>query len=251
MKKIGFSGIRRGINEYVRLGNRSNNVIFLKIEIRADRLREYCSRNAVTYTPALIKIIAKTYDTYPIMNAIFARDMFLRKRIFIPDAVDISIAIEKTYKGETFVTTPVIRDVHSMSVQEIGAHIDSLSALSFDQLPHMKEIFLFYRLPDFLKQIVLRCICLSPHLFKRYFGTVGFSNLGKFGITHFYPVWLTSLVFGVGTIEEEPVISSGEITIAPVLHITMGFNHTVLDGATAGRILRELKNRIENGDFSD
>ena len=54
----------------------------------------------------------------------------------------------------------------------------------------------------------------------------------------------------IGTIEEKPVVINGGIEKAPILHITMGFDHGVIDGAMAGRILSEVKGLIENGNYS-
>jgi len=63
------------------------------------------------------------------------------------------------------------------------------------------------------------------------------------------PTWINAVIFGIGSIEEKPVIVDGEIKSMPILHVTMGFDHAVFDGAEAGRILASFKELIENGNF--
>jgi len=249
MKKVAYSGIRGSITQYVRLASR----IFhphLSIEVKAHQLGRYrLQHKDITYTPILLKIIATVAKKYPLMNGIVSRSL-LRKKIFVPDEVDISIAMEKNYKGETFVAIPVVRSVNEKSIKTIASEINYLSNLPYEKLPDIKPVLFFHKLPDFWKYWSLKFICRSPRVFKLFFGTIGFSNLGKFGITIASPTWVNNIVFGIGTIEEKPIVINGEIEKAPILHITMGFNHAVIDGAMAGRILSEVKGLIENSDYS-
>ncbi len=249
MQKLSYSGIRGSIAQYVRFATRFFRPFF-SIEVNAHRLVEFRSQHKdITYTPILLKIIATAAEKYPIMNGILARP-FLRKKIYVPGEVDISIAMEKNYKGETFVAIPIVRSVNEKSIKTIASEINYLSNLPYEKLPDIKPVLFFHKLPDFWKYWSLKFICRSPRVFKLFFGTIGFSNLGKFGITIASPTWVNNIVFGIGTIEEKPIVINGEIEKAPILHITMGFNHAVIDGAMAGRILSEVKGLIENSDYS-
>ena len=42
---------------------------------------------------------------------------------------------------------------------------------------------------------------------------------------------------------------NGEIGRAPSLHVTMGFDHAIFDGAEAGRMLSEVRELIEKGNY--
>ena len=55
MRSIGFSPARRAIAQYVRAAGRINHVT-LNMEVRADRLREFCAARDLTYTPVLMKV---------------------------------------------------------------------------------------------------------------------------------------------------------------------------------------------------
>ena len=247
MKKIKYSGMRSTIGEYVHLASRTNSP-FICIEADARRLMDFCSQHHFTYTSVLLKIVAHVQKKYPIMNAILARDI-IRKKIFLPESVDISIAMEKKHKGETVVLIPVIRAVDEKSIEEISSEIKHLSQLPFDEMPNIKLTKLFNIDPDFLKYLKLKLICQSAYLYNFFFGSIGSTNLGKYGITHFYPHWINATVFAIGTIEEKPVVRDGQITIAPMLHMNLTFNHRILDGTTASEILAEAKNTVEDNNF--
>ena len=249
MQKLNYSGIRGSIAQYVRFATRFFRP-FLSIEVNAHRLVEFRSQHKdITYTPILLKIIATAAEKYPIMNGILARP-FLRKKIYIPEEVDISIAMEKIYKGETFVAIPIVRSVNEKSIKTIASEINYLSNLPYEKLPDIKPVLFFHKLPDFWKYWSLKLMCRSPYAFKLFFGTVGFTNLGKYRIHTVFPAWVNTIVFGIGGIEEKPVVVNGKIEIFPVLHLSLSFDHSVLDGAMAGRILSEVKSLIENSDYS-
>ena len=239
--------MRATIGEFIHLASRINPP-FICIEADARWLMEFCSRNKVTYTPVLLKIIAHVQKKYPIMNGILARDI-IRKKIFLPEDVDISFAMEKKHRGGTVVLIPIIRQANKKSINAISSEIKHLSELTFDEMPQIKLIKLMNRYPDFLKYLTLRMLCQSAKLYNFFFGTVGVTNLGKFGITYFYPLWINATVFGIGTIEEKPVVKNGTITTAHMLYLTIAFNHRILDGSDASEILAEVKRTIEDEKF--
>ena len=248
MKTIPFTDIRGSISQYVRFAA-SPFRPFLSAEINALQLEQYrAGHEDITYTPLLMKIIASAASKYPLMNAIRGRG-FLKDTIGIPEEVDICFAMEKTYRGETFVAIPIIRSVNKKSIQTIASEINSLSELPYEALPGNKPILLFHKLPNFLKYVLLRLSSFNPNAFKDLFGTMGFSNLGKFGIHDFYPAWVNTVVFGIGSIIVKPVVENGAIKICPVLHISMNFDHSIFDGAEAGRMLAEVRELIEKGDY--
>jgi pyruvate/2-oxoglutarate dehydrogenase complex dihydrolipoamide acyltransferase (E2) component len=249
MKKIRYSGFRSATNQYIRVASR-NIPIYIGCTACAACLQDFCSGNKnISYTAVLVKIIASAVREYPIMNAILSRGL-IRKHIYIPDEVDISISMEKVHNGETVVAIPVIRAANQKSIETIAAEIKLLSELPYDEFPFMKHVMFFFRLPDFLQYFILKLACQSPHTFKLLFGTIGLTTLGKIGIPVLQPAWINSITFGIGSIENKPVVIDNKIEIAPVLQLNMCFHHGVMDGGMAGRILSEVKSRIEAGNYT-
>jgi pyruvate/2-oxoglutarate dehydrogenase complex dihydrolipoamide acyltransferase (E2) component len=83
-----------------------------------------------------------------------------------------------------------------------------------------------------------------------HFGTVGITAVGMFGKGHsgwgLYPT-RHSLDLVVGSIAWKPAVVEGRIEPREILHLTVVFNHDVIDGAPAARFTRRLVELIESG----
>ena len=84
---------------------------------------------------------------------------------------------------------------------------------------------------------------------EEYTGTTySVSNLGMFGVDSFtaiiYPPH--AAILAVGAVKEQPVVRSGEITIAQIMKATLSVDHRVVDGAEAAQFLSEIKRLLEN-----
>ena len=79
-------------------------------------------------------------------------------------------------------------------------------------------------------------------------GTITFSNLGATGIETGTPVInapQTSLVFA-GAIIRKPLVGDDDrIFVAPVMKISVCFDHRLVEGAVAASFTMELKRRLE------
>jgi 2-oxoglutarate dehydrogenase E2 component (dihydrolipoamide succinyltransferase) len=89
-------------------------------------------------------------------------------------------------------------------------------------------------------------------------GTFTVTNPGIFGALYGLPLINQPQVaiLGVGAIEKRAVVvpasvgadgieQQDAIAIRPVCHITLGYDHRLIDGADAGRFLAFLKERLE------
>ncbi len=248
MKKVKFSNIRGGISQYARLASRIN-FVSMETEIVVDNLKTFCTEHNISYTAVLMKIIAAAKQQNPVINAV-APDRVFGKKTFIPESVDIALAIEKTYGTETFVTTPVVRSVEKKTITEITSEIALLVSTPFNKLPGMREMSVFYLLPDFFKYLVLKCILKSSFLCRTYFGTIGVSSLGKFEVTGFYPtVWVTSMVLGISRIHKKAVVEDNKIINRDVICVDVCFNPSVIDYITAGKTAKFIKNTTEQQNY--
>jgi len=79
-------------------------------------------------------------------------------------------------------------------------------------------------------------------------GTFTITNPGIFGALYGLPLINQPQVaiLGVGGIEKRAVVIDDAIAIRPVCHITLGYDHRLVDGADAGRFLSFVKERLEN-----
>ncbi len=84
-------------------------------------------------------------------------------------------------------------------------------------------------------------------------GTFTITNPGIFGEQFGTPIinQPESAILGVGGLLKEPAVVTGadgtdSIAIRHFLHLTLGFDHRVIDGADAGKFMAEVKNTLEN-----
>jgi pyruvate dehydrogenase E2 component (dihydrolipoamide acetyltransferase) len=77
------------------------------------------------------------------------------------------------------------------------------------------------------------------------------SSLGGFDIDSFTPIVNLPevAILGVGSIVDRPVVKSGEIGVAPIMKLSLSFDHRIVDGAPAARFLQLLKGKLETLDF--
>jgi pyruvate dehydrogenase E2 component (dihydrolipoamide acetyltransferase) len=78
-------------------------------------------------------------------------------------------------------------------------------------------------------------------------GTFTITNPGIFGALYGLPLINQPQVaiLGVGAIEKRAVVIDDAIGIRPVCHLTLGYDHRLIDGAEAGRFLTFMKERLE------
>ena len=78
-------------------------------------------------------------------------------------------------------------------------------------------------------------------------GTFTISNLGMFGVDAFQAIVNApqSAILAVGRIIEKPVARGGEVTIRPLLTLTVSFDHRVADGARGAEFLDTLASLVE------
>jgi pyruvate dehydrogenase E2 component (dihydrolipoamide acetyltransferase) len=83
--------------------------------------------------------------------------------------------------------------------------------------------------------------------------SITISSLGAFDIDTFTPIvnLPEAAIVGVGTVVERPVVRAGEIQVAPIMKLSLSFDHRVVDGAPAARFLRLLKRKLETLAFLD
>jgi pyruvate/2-oxoglutarate dehydrogenase complex dihydrolipoamide acyltransferase (E2) component len=141
------------------------------------------------------------------------------KRIVHPKAIDLGFAVEVP----DGVLVPIIRDVDRKSLSELAASYGQLVAAARDR-----------RLP--------------PE--ARGLGIATITNFGTFGILWATPIPLPeqNLVLGLGAGVRQPVWDDHSQSFLPHTRaeLTLSFDHRVLDGGGAGRLLHRVAQLMES-----
>lgn len=78
-------------------------------------------------------------------------------------------------------------------------------------------------------------------------GTFTVSNLGSYGITSFSPIINPPqlAILGVCAMSDTPVVRDGQITVRPIMNMSLTADHRIIDGAAAAAFLQRLAEVLE------
>ncbi len=209
---IPLTGIRKITAERLSLSARTaphSNVIMEVDLTNAIKLRETLQ---LSYTDILVKTVAKALREHSIVNATLEND-----QIKIYEDINVGVAVD-TSKG---LVVPVIRDADKKSLSEIALAINELVEKA--------------REGKLTKEDMLG-------------GTFTITNLGMYGVDLFIPIINPpeTAILAVGKVTEKPVIVNGQVTIKPVMQLSLSFDHRTVDGAPAARFLQRVKQILES-----
>lgn len=168
----------------------------------------------LTYLPYVVKALVSTLREFPALNVSYDDDA---QEIVHKHYYNIGIAAD-TEKG---LLVPVIKNADSKSMFAISDEINTLATKARDGK-------------------------LSPQEMKG--ASCSITNIGSAGGQWFTPVinHPEVAILGIGRISEKPVIKNGEIVAAPVLALSLSFDHRMVDGATAQHALNHIKRLLGN-----
>jgi pyruvate/2-oxoglutarate dehydrogenase complex dihydrolipoamide acyltransferase (E2) component len=244
---------RRVIADSVRVGRRKNTMFgLIELDVTQARrqVREYRQRTgeALSFTAFIIaclgKAVGENKEVHGYRN--------WRNQIVIFDDVDITTLIETDVDGAKFPLAHVIRAANRRSFREIHDEIrrvqtDRQAVQNAENVAFMRTFLL---LPAFLRDMFYAGLLGSPHLMKKYIGTVMLSAVNMFGMGSGWavspPVYNLSVT--LGGIARKPVVAHEQIVIGEIMSATLTFDHDIVDGAPAARFAATFKKLIETGD---
>jgi pyruvate dehydrogenase E2 component (dihydrolipoamide acetyltransferase) len=168
----------------------------------------------LTFLPYVVKALTSALREYPALNTSLddATSEIVHKHYY-----NIGIAAD-TEKG---LLVPVVKDADRKSVFSISNEINELAGKARDGK-------------------------LAPDEMKGASCTI--TNIGSAGGQWFTPVinHPEVAILGIGRIAEKPVVKGGEIVAAPVLALSLSFDHRMIDGATAQHALNHIKRLLND-----
>ncbi|MHC0038600.1 dihydrolipoamide acetyltransferase family protein [Pseudoneobacillus sp. C159] len=168
----------------------------------------------LTFLPYVVKALTSALREFPALNTSLddAAGEIIHKHYY-----NIGIAAD-TEKG---LLVPVVKDADRKSVFTISNEINELAGKARDGK-------------------------LAPDEMKGASCTI--SNIGSAGGQWFTPVinHPEVAILGIGRIAEKPIVRDGEIVAAPVLALSLSFDHRMIDGATAQNALNHIKRLLND-----
>jgi len=223
-----MTAMRRGIAEHMRRSLDTAAHVTSAIEVDFSRIvavrerlkKEYQAAYGVnpTYLAFVAKASVETLRDYPYVNAEMRGDSIVTRNF-----VNLGIAVELA-EGKGLIV-PVIRNAEGLNLLGLAKGIAEIAAKARN-----KQL-----VPDDVQG-----------------GTFTITNPGGYGTFHGTPVISQpqSAILGTYALVKRPWVVEDEngndaIAIKPMMNITLTYDHRLVDGALAGRFLRDLRERLE------
>jgi pyruvate dehydrogenase E2 component (dihydrolipoamide acetyltransferase) len=224
-----ITAMRRGIAEHMRRSLDTGAHVTSAIEVDFSRIvaireklkKEYQAAYGVnpTYLAFVAKASVETLRDYPYVNAEMRGDSIVTRTF-----VNLGIAVELA-DGKGLIV-PVVRNAEGLNLLGLARGISEIANKARN-----KQL-----VPDDVQG-----------------GTFTITNPGGYGTFHGTPVISQpqSAILGTYALVKRPWVVEDElgqdvIAIRPMMNITLTYDHRLVDGAYAGRFLRDLRERLES-----
>ncbi|MBH5317747.1 2-oxo acid dehydrogenase subunit E2 [Paenibacillus sp. GSMTC-2017] len=217
-ERVPFKGIRKAIaNAMVKSVYTAPHVTIMDevdvtelVALRA-KYKPYAEKKGskLTYLPFIVKALVAACRQFPIMNATLDeqnQEIVLRKYYNIGIATDTDNGL----------IVPVIEDADRKNLFMVADSIRDLAVRGRDGKLSANEL---------------------------RGSTISISNIGSAGGMFFTPVinFPEVAILGTGRITEKAIVRDGEIVAAPVMALSLSFDHRLIDGATAQNFMNYIK----------
>ena len=191
---------------------------YLTVESNVDKLinlRKKINENnsvKISFNDLIVKAIGLAMKKNPNTNVYWQND-----KIYKLNNIDVSVAVAI----DEGLITPVIKNTDTKGLNTISNEIRDLAKLA-------------------------KTNSLTPDQYTG--GSITVSNLGMFGISEFAAIISPpqASILAVGKIIKKPIVLEDEVVIGNTIKSTLSADHRVLDGAVAGKLLKDFNDIIED-----
>ena len=167
-----------------------------------------------TVTDFISLAVIKSLMKHPYVNASLSSD---EKEMYLHHYVNLSIAVGM----DSGLVVPVIKGADKMSLKELVVASKEITTKALNG--KLK--------PDEMAD-----------------STFTISNVGMYGVKSFVPFinQPNTAILGVSATVPKPVVYNGEVTVRPIMTLTLTADHRVVDGLEGAKFMKTLKEAIEN-----
>jgi pyruvate/2-oxoglutarate dehydrogenase complex dihydrolipoamide acyltransferase (E2) component len=223
--------------------------VFLDTEVDMTEVQEHQAETSgeghryslVTY---VLHTAARVLVRHPEANAAICGRLMPRLAHYA--SASGKLALDKTLNGRRVVVTVVLPSLDQASMDEVQRQVDRYRDGDPLQMAEFAGIRALQRLPVPLGRALLRASLRSLRRRPVLTGTFAISSLGHRPVDSLHSMGGTTVTLGLGRILDRPVAREGRVAIAPVMRLSVAFDHRVIDGAEAADVLADLKDGLEN-----
>lgn len=190
-----------------------------KLVSHRQRVKPFANEEGIklTYLAYVVKALTAVLKKYPMLNASLDDE---REEIILKDEYHIGFAAD-TDRG---LVVPVIKHADEKSLFQIAKEIEELAKKARDGSIKADEMT---------------------------GATCTISNIGSADGSWFTPIinHPESCILGIGRIEKKPIVVHDSIEIAPMMALSLSYDHRLIDGVLAQKALNELKKYLSEPDL--
>lgn len=222
-KYIQIKGIRKIVSDHVSKSSRETASVTLMVESDFSKIKnlkekfeliiERELKTKLSYTDFIIWAVSQTLERHPNINVSFENN-----NIRFNSNINLGIAVD-TKDG---LLVPVIKNANKKTFVEI-----------------VKARF------KLVEKARNGNVCFDD----LQGNTFTITNMGMLGIDYFTPIINLPEVatLGVGSIKDKIIVEKhNNFSIKPIIHLSLTFDHRLIDGVPAARFLRDLIDTINN-----
>ena len=221
LERVPFKGVRAIIADRMATSVHTTARVTLNMQVDAtefvsmrERLKPRLEQEwglAPSYNDLLAQVVVMALSRFPYMNA-----RLTAEAVEHLVHVNLGVAVD-TERG---LLVPVVRRADKKSLRQFCQELREL----------LERVRTGRMLPDDLTG-----------------GTFTITNLGMFDVMDFTPIinLPEAAILGVGSIKPQPVAREDQVVIRKIMHLSLAFDHRLVDGAPAARFLQYVKDLIE------
>jgi pyruvate dehydrogenase E2 component (dihydrolipoamide acetyltransferase) len=182
-------------------------------EWRKARKAQYEARGVkVSILPFVAAAAVRALKDFPLLNASLVGDQVIYR-----GHINMGVAVAL----DSGLIVPVLKDADKLTVVEIARAIADMATRARNKQLKPEEVT---------------------------GGTFTVTNPGNFGGSFATPIINQPQVaiLELGTVEKKPAVVNDQIAVRPMMNLTLGFDHRLIDGALADQYLSAVKASLEN-----
>ena len=222
-RELPLSGLKKLTGERMKASYLEAPHIYLEVSVQAGALEALRARlNAgageaerFTLTDLLVRAVSLALKENPLLNATLRGGKILA---FEEQGIGVAVA------GPGGLVVPVLRGCQGLSLKQIRDRRRELVARAREGRQSAEDLG---------------------------GGTFTITNLGMYGVDAFRPILYPgqAAILAVGAVRRMAVVDeAGKLSAQPVVQLTLGCDHRIVDGAEGAVFLRRLKKLLEQGE---
>lgn len=218
--------------------------VFLDTEVDVSAIRAARGDRRISTVTYVLYVAGRVLAGHPEANAAILDGVV--PKIARYATVNGKLTLDKTVDGHRVVLAAVLTGLDTATIDQIQRRVDYFRDGDPAQLAEFDGVRRLHAVASWREAARAFADVVRPLPTRQaVWGTFAVTSLGHRPVDSFHSVGGTTITLGLGQVLDRPVVRDGAIVAAPILRLSLAFDHRVIDGAEAADILAEIKDGLE------